>query len=304
MAIYPKAVLKLLPADNHTTAQTMTTMIYHIAVSMADSLYDYFLGNQTGNGIEAHFYIRLDGVVEQYRDTKFRADANVQANPFAISVETQGFEAGTWTDAQMQSIKELSVWAHEDHPIPFIKCSAWNSGGFGYHNLFATEWAGGPRGCPGAERVVQFNNVLVPWFKNPVLGEDMSAADVEKILAAIAAVGVQANSANGSASMARNILLSGTVDQGLNSKAWPYPFPMFAAMRNDTAGIKVAVADDASQQDILDLRVATSQMVASAIHDVLAGFPDLSVDADALSNAIVAKLVDGTTLSINVNKTA
>ena len=34
------------------------------------------------------------GQVEQYRDTAYEADANTDANPFAISAETQGYEFG------------------------------------------------------------------------------------------------------------------------------------------------------------------------------------------------------------------
>jgi len=148
--------------------------ILHIDAGNSSTLYDYF-ATRSG-GIESHFFVRKDGVVEQYRDTAYEADANVKANSFyrngirfgAISIETQGFGEGTWTPEQLREIKLLLMWIHQTHPdVPLSVPAAWNGSGVGYHILFMTEWAGGPRSCPGPDRVKQFYNIIVPWMKNP-----------------------------------------------------------------------------------------------------------------------------------------
>lgn len=191
MAIFPGAVLKLIPPDRNDPPIIPRLMIFHIAVSLADSLYPDFVSNQrpTGSKIESHFYVRFDGTIEQYRDTGYQADANTDANDFAISVETQGLEMGEWTPAQFASLQRLALWGHQKHPIPLAKAQAWNGSGFGYHILFMDRWAGGPRSCPGPQRVAQFNNKFVPWLANPVTAPvppkefDMSDAQYNNLIA-------------------------------------------------------------------------------------------------------------------------
>lgn len=165
MALYPKAVLKLIPSSVDGPIKPRVAIL-HIAVSEAASLYDYFK-NRSG-GIESHFYIRRDGTVEQYRDTALQADANMQANDFAVSIETQGMGSGEWTVEQLEAIKELLLWLNKVHGIPLVKCPAWNGSGVGYHILFLAEWAGKPRSCPGPDRIKQFDSVLVPWMARVV----------------------------------------------------------------------------------------------------------------------------------------
>lgn len=161
MALYPKAIKKLIPSSTDPKI-TARVAILHVAVFEGDSLYDYFK-NRSG-GVESHFYIRYDGVVEQYRDTDQQADANWHANDFAISIETAGKGPGEWTAAQLASIKELLLWLNEVEKIPLVVPTKWNGSGVGYHILFMDEWAGGPRSCPGPDRIKQFKNVLVPWM--------------------------------------------------------------------------------------------------------------------------------------------
>ena len=163
MALYPKALLKLIPPGPQDPRITARLAILHVAVSESDSLYDYFNGRS--GGVESHFYIRYDGTVEQYRDTAYEADANMSANPFAISIETEGEGPGEWTDAQLASIKSLLEWIVANHDVTFEVPATWDGRGIGYHILFMDEWAGGPRSCPGPDRIKQFNAVLVPWFK-------------------------------------------------------------------------------------------------------------------------------------------
>ena len=162
MALYGPALKKLIPPGKTDPRITPRVVILHVAVNESPSLYDYF--NGPSRGVESHFYVRRDGTVEQYRDTAWQADANMQANDFAISIETQGMAAGEWTPEQLAAIKALLTWCHTTHGIPLTVPTRWDGSGVGYHILFMQEWAGGPRSCPGPDRVKQFQNVLVPWM--------------------------------------------------------------------------------------------------------------------------------------------
>ena len=108
MAVCPFAVKRLIAPGSSDPRIEPRVAILHVDAGNASSLYDYFK-NRSG-GIESHFHIRKDGVVEQYRDTNFQADANLHANDFAVSIETQGFGEGEWTPAQLASIKRLLLW--------------------------------------------------------------------------------------------------------------------------------------------------------------------------------------------------
>ena len=88
MAWYPQAVRKNIPPGPNDPPIKPRLAILHVAATEADSLYGWF--NGPSGGIESHFYVKYDGSVEQYRDTAYQADANVMANDFAISIETQG----------------------------------------------------------------------------------------------------------------------------------------------------------------------------------------------------------------------
>jgi peptidoglycan hydrolase-like protein with peptidoglycan-binding domain len=166
MALCPFAVKKLIPPGPNDPKIKARLAILHIAVSEADSLYDYF--KDRSGGVESHFYIRRNGVIEQYRDTDYEADANTEANPFAISIETQGMGEGEWTGAQLASIKKLLDWINANHDVPYEVPTTWDGKGIGYHILFMKEWAGGARSCPGPDRIKQFDEVLVPWFATQV----------------------------------------------------------------------------------------------------------------------------------------
>ena len=165
MALYPKAVKRLIPHNEAQDPHILPRVaILHVDAGGATGadLARYFTSGS--GGIESHFTIDYDGTVTQFRDTYWQADANMQANNFAISIETQGKADGSWTDAQLASIKALLLWLNTTHKIPLVKCPTWFGYGVGYHILFMQEWAGGPRSCPGPKRIRQFYDVLVPWM--------------------------------------------------------------------------------------------------------------------------------------------
>ena len=172
MALYPKAVQRPIPPGPNDPPITPRVVILHVADTEAATLFDYF--NGPSGGVESHFYIRRDGTLDQYRDTARQADANVMANDFAISIETQGKAAGEWTAAQVATIKALLLWCHQVHGIPLVKCPKWDGAGIGYHILFEDQWDQRGAACPGPDRIKQFNNVLVPWMAaGATTGDDM-----------------------------------------------------------------------------------------------------------------------------------
>jgi hypothetical protein len=170
VAIYPAAVRKLIAPGSNDPRITPRVVILHVAVSNDDSLYDFFAHHS--GGIESHFYVRDSGVVEQYRDTGWQADANYHANDFAISIETEGMGAGEWTPAQLASIKALLAWCHSTHGIPLVPCARWDGTGVGYHSQFP-QWSPVAKTCPGPERIAQYHNVLIPWMGDDQEEDDM-----------------------------------------------------------------------------------------------------------------------------------
>ena len=171
MALIPFAEKKLIKPDQNDPRIRARIGILHVDAGNSSDLYGLFLANQRAGGskIEAHGHIRKDGHLFQYRDTAYEADANYRANPFALAFESQGYAAGKWTAEQLATIKRLMLWARDVHGIPLRKVTSWDDpvGGWGYHVLFGAPgpWTPVNKSCPGADRIKQFNEILVPWMK-------------------------------------------------------------------------------------------------------------------------------------------
>lgn len=198
MALYSGAVKKLIKPGANDPAIIPLGVILHTDAGNSASLYNYF--NGPSGGIESHFHIPKKNPVEQYRDTAFEADANLQANSFLrngkrygfISVETQGLATDPWTDYQLAEIKKLILWARKTHPLIQLRvCPGPFDAGIGYHTLFGSPgpWTPVAKSCPGPLRIKQFNQVLVPWFKTAAApptsttdtsGDDMALTDADK----------------------------------------------------------------------------------------------------------------------------
>lgn len=119
MALYPDAIQKPITASKGRQRLTLHNRVnLHVAVSEAASLHGAF--NQRGKP-DSHFYVRRDGTVEQYVDTAWRANADLEGNDATISVETQGgvknANSEPWTDAQVKALAALYAWAIETHGI-------------------------------------------------------------------------------------------------------------------------------------------------------------------------------------------
>lgn len=183
MAWFPNATRKPIAPGPTDPPITPRVVILHVDAGNADSLFGWF--NGPSGGVESHFFVKKTGDVEQYRSTSVQADANTDANDFAISIETQGYAAGEWTPAQLASIKALLLWCHRTHGIPLAKVKTWNGPGVGYHTQFPGTWDKRGASCPGPDRIRQFNNVLVPWLATGGNEDDVTPDDIQKIAAAV-----------------------------------------------------------------------------------------------------------------------
>lgn len=199
MAKCPFAKQRILP-ESGTQKKIVPAIIIDHSQAGTGSLYNYWL---TGTGLECHFWVSLDGTIEQYMDTEVQADANLEANRWiegstgygAISIETENSRQATynayrggqgaaafyedpWTPAQIASLKKLHKWLADTHPtIKRQKCNAPTIGGrgLGYHSM----WGTGPtpwipyksRGktCPCRYRIEQWHRELLPDFTKQVV---------------------------------------------------------------------------------------------------------------------------------------
>ena len=179
----PFAVHELLPENATQNRINPTTVICHRAVSNAQDLYGYW--TTPGVELESHFYVGPDGTIYQYMDTSVRADANVDANAFAVSIET--WDGGDtpdsmeWNPAQVKSLKRLIKWICDVHGINKAPAQTWNGGGIGGHNWFPYPWAGGPRDCPGTARNAQLRNNIIPAVASGNIEEPVTEAEMNAI---------------------------------------------------------------------------------------------------------------------------
>jgi hypothetical protein len=134
---------KLLPEWNRQPRMTPTTIIDHSIVGSALGAWYYFR-DQTG--VESHFIVRgapsgsEDGRIWQLMDTGRRADANLNANAFAISIETEDNgdpDHFPWSRAQLESLRWLHAKLRAVHPtIPRRRCRSPSGGGLGHHSMW------------------------------------------------------------------------------------------------------------------------------------------------------------------------
>ena len=120
---------KLLPEWNRQPRITPTTIIDHSIVGSALGAWYYF---RDTTGIESHFIVRgarsgsADGHIWQLMDTGRQADANLNANAFAISIETEDNgdpDDFPWSRAQLASLRWLHAKLRAVHStIPRRRC--------------------------------------------------------------------------------------------------------------------------------------------------------------------------------------
>jgi len=240
---------------------TPTTIIDHSIVGSAEGAFLMFRDRSV---LESHFIVGLTGEIWQLMDTGRQADANLDANDFAISIETADLgdpDNQPWTQAQLDSL----IWLHEAllaaHPtIPRQRCPTWNGGGLGFHTLFGapSHWTPVAKSCPGRVRKQQWAAVLLPAFLRPQEAPDMfEQKDRDQLVAIHAALTVPGTT---SPEEAVNLLFSRvrTIE---------------AAVK---AGLTVNLAD-ASPQQIADLGKAIADNLEIKGHPELAGSGTLNI---------------------------
>lgn len=155
MALCPFATHRLLPESKTQPHIVARAVVMHSAAGRG-SLYNFFLKSSS---LESHFWVGEDGRIEQYIDTARRADANRNANGFAISIETESSPSATepWGPAQLAAIVRLVRWCCTEHHIPTRQIPAWNSSGIGWHIQFGAPgpWTPVSKSCPGPARIRQ-----------------------------------------------------------------------------------------------------------------------------------------------------
>lgn len=162
MARMPDADWRPIPENSSQRKIIPTQCILHSAVGKG-SLFGYF--SRTSVVVESHFWVGLNGEIEQYLDTEVRGDANYLANPRAISIETADNgspDTFEWTPAQLASIVKILLWVHKTHDIPLVQTPAWDAPGIGYHTMWGApgRWTPVAKSCPGRARIRQFPAVL------------------------------------------------------------------------------------------------------------------------------------------------
>jgi len=173
----PSARKREIPENRTAPRINANKVILHSAVGPG-SLYGYFSRDDVK--VESHFWVGLDGSIEQYLDTNVRADANWDANSSAISIETADNgnpDEFPWTNDQVSSLAEIINWASETHNIPIRLCPSADSSGIGYHRQFAN-WNKSAHSCPGDARVKQVPGIIAiakEWDM------PLTDADVKKI---------------------------------------------------------------------------------------------------------------------------
>jgi hypothetical protein len=160
--ICPFANVRLLPESAQQPAITPRAVILHSAAGRG-SLYGFFLNSSK---LESHFWVSTTGLIEQYIDTGVRADANLDANGFAISIETESSVMATerWTEAQAAALVRLCTWLCDTHKIPKRQIDTPTGAGIGWHILFGAPgpWTPVAKSCPGPARVIQARDEIIP----------------------------------------------------------------------------------------------------------------------------------------------
>ena len=168
MATYPHAVQKRISRNHGGVRKSTRAVVLHVDAGGAQSLFGWF--NNPKSSASSHFYVRYDGVVEQYLDTALTAWTQRDGNGSCIGIETQGKGDGEWTPAQAASLAALVRWLCDTHGIEKVDMvtSRRAARGIGMHRYGIDPWRAsggevwGGRGkiCPGPDRVRQFPGVV------------------------------------------------------------------------------------------------------------------------------------------------
>lgn len=176
---------KLLPEASQQGPQSNQVAIVHTMVGYLNGTDAYFRRGDIG--LESHLGIGgkydgidLDGAIYQWIPTGVSADANYNANSYAMSVETSDGGGDRyleeWSAMQAESLAQcLAAWCLKyDKPARLVNRSSRSVPGIGHHKIGTIpgpqvppdDWWSNPalgyRACPGQPRINQLTNKVIP----------------------------------------------------------------------------------------------------------------------------------------------
>lgn len=175
----PVAATKIRPYH-----QKKQVILHTLAGGTAKTIIDGKGGWRTKINKESTFIVAMDGTIVQCMYSGQKAVANRDANSTAISIETEDHshvvdkrlvgpdkEWDPWTVAQMKSIMRLLEWCSKKHGIPMVRCPEPTGSGMGFHTMWGSPspWTPVVKACPGAARIRQFDEILMPFMKGETL---------------------------------------------------------------------------------------------------------------------------------------
>lgn len=128
---------QVLPESERQPHIVPRQVIVHTAVDHGLDIPSYFARDNVR--VESHFWVESNGRIVQMVDTQVRADANLEANRTAISVETEdgGRPDTPWTPEQCESLRRVIRWCEDSHQIPHEVCLGPTAAGIGWHSMWS-----------------------------------------------------------------------------------------------------------------------------------------------------------------------
>jgi N-acetylmuramoyl-L-alanine amidase len=249
VAICPFADWRPLPEATSQGRITPRVAIYHTMVGSLRGTERYF---RESTGIESHFGVGgpwdgadLDGVIWQWMDLERRADANLDANAFAISIETSDNaparpeDIAPWSPKQLASLVRLGNWLADRFSIPRRQCPAWDQAGFGWHAMWGapSHWTPAVgKVCPGPARIHQLKTIVFPAiFAGTSVGGDWldmaTKEDVKDALREVLSLSVDGEMA---------VIQAGQVN---NDKAWQVLVDRLAKLEQQHGQLSAQLAE-------------------------------------------------------------
>lgn len=103
----------------------------------------------------SNIWVRADGYVEQYVDTRVDyAWCQAAGNPYYASVETEGHPNTLLTPEQVEAIAHIYAWGHNEFGWPLAVVDSTTLPGFTFHGVGGEAWGNHPA-CPGTLRKAQ-----------------------------------------------------------------------------------------------------------------------------------------------------
>jgi hypothetical protein len=195
--VCPFAEWRPLPEATSQPKITPRVVVYHTAVGRLATTERFF---RDSTGVESHLMVggpwdgpELDGVIWQWMTLDRQADANLDANAFAISIETSDNaplrpeDIKPWSPKQLASLVRLGNWLAERFNIPRRQCPAWDAAGFGWHAMWGapSHWTpSAGKVCPGPARIAQLKTIVFPAiFAGRELEDDMTTEQAQQLQA-------------------------------------------------------------------------------------------------------------------------